>query len=813
MMKSLFAILLMLSGFPAPLALWADNGSRTLAGGSFTAGTAVGQTIALKSATIAPGAATVTFVCPITAYGAGTYAINWSCTGGDLTIASADKSLSLEGSFGSASMTYTGSGGGRGGHTVYTYSFSGEFSGHVTVEGISELVFGQITQVVTTPGGLSGTIGWNSAYSPLLVADPTRPGLLSADNITGQNPGAYGSAGSGIGQFKAIAGLAQDASGRIYVSDSQLNRIVRINDLTGAGWTQIGNSGAGDLEFKSPANVTIDKAGKIWVADADNNRIVRFDDMTGRNWLTFGALGGGIHEFSAPNSIAFDSLGRIYVADKGNNRLVRFDDLTGKNWTSLTEITVSPYSYYLTSPVSIVIDPAGKVNVALSAGDVVRMDDIAGGHASIADFRGPIAAMSIDHSGSVYAGGSLPNGLAQAANALAVGYFSSSFGSRVVKPSAILALATTSPTPGVPFLNATSVNFGSANVGEPTSKVYVDLENLGAKPFTIESISSGPDFPVTDNCLPSLPGTGVCNIYLDMKPTKTGSLEEVLSVATNSIHPLLSGALRGSGTVPAAVLLPSALNFDPQKLTTVSGQQEVTLANTGTGPLKISSIAVSANFEQTNDCPSVLPSGNGCAVMVSYHPSASTAQSGKLTFTDEARPGGAQQIVTLSGTGSAATPAFTLSPESIQFPDQATNTTSNAQSITLTNNSGFTFALHAPILSPGFSGTTTCGEILLDKAHCVYTLRFTPVKAELITGTLSIPVTGRASLNVELSGTAVTTQGTSAIVASPSALAFNITSVGDNPTPFVRDNEQQRSAFRYPITQVVWRSRISPYRQ
>jgi DNA-binding beta-propeller fold protein YncE len=125
-------------------------------------------------------------------------------------------------------------------------------------------------------------------------------------------------------------------AGRIYVADSNNNRIVRVNDMTGAGWTALGSPGTGVNQFANPFSVFVDSAGRIYVADSNNNRIVRVNDMTGAGWTTFGTPGRGVNQFSDPEWIVVDEAGRIYVIDVTaqtfNSRIVRINDLTGGGW-------------------------------------------------------------------------------------------------------------------------------------------------------------------------------------------------------------------------------------------------------------------------------------------------------------------------------------------------------------------------------------------------------------------------------------------------------------------------------------------------
>ena len=764
-----------------PVAAKADHGAHAYTTGAFATGTLVGQNITLSSATLSGTHSILAFSCPISSYGAGTYAINWSCSGGKIGISSSDKSLTLAGTFLAGSMTYTGSGGGKGGHSAFIHAFHATFRGVVTIGSVSQMVLGEVSQSVSTPGGIEGELGWNSAYSPLFVGDPSLGRLLSADNITGANLEAYGSKGSGIGHFEAITGLAEDVGHRVYISDGVLDHIVRIDDMTGRGWSELGSAGAGIHEFSRPSGIAIDASGKIWVADTGNNRIVRFDDMTGTAWTTFGSAGAGINEFDAPSAIAIDAQERIYIADKGNNRVVRVDDLKGTHWSTLSKVTQNLVGYALTAPTSVAIDGLGRLNIALGSGYLVRVADITGAQPSVTSWGGALSSMSLDKSGSIYVTGGFTGGLAQGVDAEATGYFNSNLGGAVTGPSVVLAGASSSPPPASPLLSASSIQFGSADIGAATATQAISLENLGGDPLKLTSITAGVDFPLSDTCPNPLPGGATCRIGIELKPTKAGVLAEALTVKSQSVHPSVTVALSGDGTSSKPVVSPGALAFGSQMIGTTGVPQAVTLTNTGTGTLAISAVAVTAEFLESHNCPKILAHGSGCTIEVSFHPAAAGLHGGTLSISTDATPGGLVSVA-LSGTGTAAAPPITLAPQSLHFPDQQIGTSSPSASVTLTNTSGATLALSTASIPAGFKVSTTCPKTLANRASCTYSVEFAPASAGVFAGSLTIPVTGKPSLVVGLSGTAVATGGPSQLVANPSSISFLAITLGDNPS-------------------------------
>ncbi|WP_263355077.1 choice-of-anchor D domain-containing protein [Acidicapsa acidisoli] len=773
-----------------PLVLRADNRTYTLSGGTFVAGTAVGQTIAVKGAPLSSSGAVLAFSCPITTYGAGTYQVNWTCQGGAISIVTQDKSLSFTGQFVSGSMELTATGGGRGSRLTESYRFAGEFSGIVTANGVTQRSYGSVEQLVQSGSivGLagapvtSGSFGWNSAYSPLLVGDNTKGRVVASDNITGANLTAYGSMGRATGQFTAISGIAEDPSGRIYILDSVVDRVVRIDDLTGKNWVEIGGYGIGADHFNAPSGLAVDAAGKIWVADSGNNRIVRFDDMLGTNWTSFGSAGSGKNQFINPIDIALDAQGMIYVADAGNNRVVRFSDLKGTNWASLSEVLSGTTAYLLTTPKAVAVGPGGNVYIALggTSPSLIETSFPSRAGSTISTWSNPITSISLDRAGTIYVAGEFTPGLAQINDAAATGYFGSALGGAVPRSGPVYARPSTTPPPAAPLFSASALNFGNRNVGEPSAPYVLGLANLGATALTIDSISASADFPLAKNCPASLAGGASCPVAVQFDPKATGPRPSELVLTSSGVHPSLDVALSGVGTTPTAVVLPASLLFISQQLGSSSGASEVTLSNTGSGPLTITSIAVSGQFAETNNCGKTLTAGGGCTINVSFKPTTVGADAGLLTISDDAVSTGAHQVISLSGTGIGGPPSVGLSPESLQFPDQEIGTTSVKQVITLTNVSTAALTLGKPTFPTEFKVTSTCGATLAKGASCAFSVSFAPQVTGAIAGALTLPIAGQPTLSITLSGTGSSAGKGAVLKFTPSAVNFGPVAVGED---------------------------------
>jgi DNA-binding beta-propeller fold protein YncE len=193
-------------------------------------------------------------------------------------------------------------------------------------------------------------------------------------SATGAYDGAFGSKGTGNGQFQNPDGIAvNSAANRVYVCDTTNNRL-EIFDTSG-GWISTltnpnGNAGyqislpvgvgilstSGDVYFGDAFNrvqrlsteglyegewgkngsgngqfgffgaigiASNPTTGQTYVVDYSNHRVQRFNSG-GVFELKFGSNGSGDGQFNGPRFVAVDAAGHVYVTDVGNNRVERF---------------------------------------------------------------------------------------------------------------------------------------------------------------------------------------------------------------------------------------------------------------------------------------------------------------------------------------------------------------------------------------------------------------------------------------------------------------------------------------------------------
>ena len=139
-------------------------------------------------------------------------------------------------------------------------------------------------------------------------------GTITTLAVTG-TPGFSGDGGPATdAQLRYPYGLAADAVGNVYVSDSYNNRVRKV-DLSGtittlAGTGQAGYSGDGgpatEAQVDFPSALAVDIAGNVYVAEGSRVRKV-IASGTIATLADFNDLGG------APESIAVDESGNVYV--------------------------------------------------------------------------------------------------------------------------------------------------------------------------------------------------------------------------------------------------------------------------------------------------------------------------------------------------------------------------------------------------------------------------------------------------------------------------------------------------------------------
>ena len=186
-------------------------------------------------------------------------------------------------------------------------------------------------------------------------------------------------------------GVALDATGNLYVADTENYVVRRIDAETGIITNISGPRQINDYSPFSPWGLATDSAGNIYVSDPDNNHVRKIDGETGMitsvagiGWWGYSGDGGPATEaeLAFPYGVAMDSAGNVYVADGGNHRLRKIDGVTGII-TTVAGTGERGYSgdggpaveAQLASPYGVAADSTGNLYVADRSNYRVRKID------------------------------------------------------------------------------------------------------------------------------------------------------------------------------------------------------------------------------------------------------------------------------------------------------------------------------------------------------------------------------------------------------------------------------------------------------
>jgi hypothetical protein len=178
-------------------------------------------------------------------------------------------------------------------------------------------------------------------------------------------------------------------------------------------------------------------------------------------------------------------------------------------------------------------------------------------------------------------------------------------------------------------------------------------------------------------------------------------------------------------TAPAITLSPSSLSFPAQGQGSLGAAQSITMTNSGSAALTISSVTASGDFRETDTCAGrTVAIGGSCSVSVTFLPSATGTRTGVLTVYGNVS--GGQATASLTGIG-AAPAAVVLDPLNLDFGTVPIGSTTASQNITVSNTGGVPATLQQPVVSGDFQMTAdTCGATLAPGSGCTLSIVFTP---------------------------------------------------------------------------------------
>ncbi len=227
-----------------------------------------------------------------------------------------------------------------------------------------------------------------------------------ASRVFGQG-GSFTTAACNTGGISANSlcvpfGVALDAAGNLYVSDSGNSRVLEYNTPLTTDTTadkvfgQGGNFSSGSCDgigvsadsLCDPAGIALDGSSDLYIADASNNRVLEYNTPLNSNTTAdtvFGQLGsfnssvcrdGGSPSSSnlcAPSGVVVDSRNNVYIADYMDNRVLEYasplttdtvaDKVVGQfNFSTINFSGSNAESLF--APAGLALDSSGNLYVA-----------------------------------------------------------------------------------------------------------------------------------------------------------------------------------------------------------------------------------------------------------------------------------------------------------------------------------------------------------------------------------------------------------------------------------------------------------------
>ncbi|MFL4907896.1 choice-of-anchor D domain-containing protein [Streptomyces sp. MMS24-I2-30] len=358
-----------------------------------------------------------------------------------------------------------------------------------------------------------------------------------------------------------------------------------------------------------------------------------------------------------------------------------------------------------------------------------------------------------------------------------------------------VALSGTGTAPGpVLTTDPASLTFASTVVGSSATAQTVKVTNSGTTSATVSGVAVTGDFSQTNTCSTLAVGAS-CTVNVGFKPTAGGARTGNLTLTSNANNSPTTVSLAGNGIdsttnvaagrpasassssspyvasnltdADASTYWESANGSFPQWAQVDLGQNfsvgkavlklpPATAWSARTQTLSVQGSTDGSNFSTIKASAGYTfdPNTNANTATITFN--AATARYVRVEITANTGWNAAQlsdfQVFPSGGGSSGAT--LSAGPTSLTFPSQALNTTSSAQTVTVTNTGTAAATVSAITTTGDFSQTNTCGTSIAASASCTVNVTFRPTVSGTRTGDLTIA--GNASngtTTVALTGT------------------------------------------------------------
>ena len=299
-------------------------------------------------------------------------------------------------------------------------------------------------------------------------------------------------------------------------------------------------------------------------------------------------------------------------------------------------------------------------------------------------------------------------------------------------------------------LSPSSLDFSFVQIGQSSTSMGIGIVNTGTVPITFNApVLSGPnpsDFTVVSNCT-TLPPNGTCFPTVTASPTQPTNRFATLTFTETTATAQQTVSLRVLGLNPLPVANPNSINFAYTPLGTTSASQSFTVTSFNNDPVSLQVVDSAVS-------PFVLTQGGSCSITpcplsVAYAPTAAnTVQDAggnsydEILITDLFSGQGA--VVSLSGIWQPPAPPTTTAsilPGLLTFSPQAVGTTSDTDSISVTNTGNQPLIIQISLTGNNpqdYILTNSCPSTVAVGGFCNVTVAFSPTATGLRTANVQI---------------------------------------------------------------------------
>ena len=247
------------------------------------------------------------------------------------------------------------------------------------------------------------------------------------------SPGFSGDNGPATSaELKNPTCICGDSSRNIYIAD-KVNHCIRKVDTSGTITTVAGKGGqkgsggnggqATDAKLNSPGGVSVDASGNIYIADTNNNWVRRVDAATGNINRLAGVANreGGydndnidakIAMINKPMDVFADTSGDFFIADANNNRIRKVDTsgiittVAGDGTAGYSGDGGPATSAHIDYPIGVCLKNTGEIVIADTMNSCLRQVDLGDVISTLTGTGDPLfnkpSQIAMDGSGNVY---------------------------------------------------------------------------------------------------------------------------------------------------------------------------------------------------------------------------------------------------------------------------------------------------------------------------------------------------------------------------------------------------------------------------